>query len=84
MGIRDSNEGSEHMGAVLAGNLDDVPIRGGVDSLEDVSACRQGLAAKARNLDGYDEGDNSLTVKPVGHCLRDHKKTKYGEAQSDS
>ena len=72
------------MGAVLAGNLDDVPIRGRVDSLEDVSAGRQGLSAKARNLDRYDEGDNSLTVKPIGLCFRGHEKTEHGEAQSDS
>jgi hypothetical protein len=69
------------MSPVRIGDLDDVPILGGIESLEEVSARRQSLGANARDFDRHGEGDNSLTALLVGFCFRSHEKTEYAEAQ---
>jgi hypothetical protein len=81
MGVRNSKHGGEDVRAVRAGDLDDVPILGGLENHESIIAGRQYLGANARNLDGHGKGDYRVPRLIVGLCFRRHDKTKHNEAQ---
>src|SRR5579859_6357405 len=82
MGIRNSKHGGEHMRAVLAGDLNNVPIRCGFKSRKTISAGGKDLGGNARNFNRYGKGDNCISrLLLVGLCFRSNDKTEYGEAK---